>query len=266
MTQLEWESHVVEYVSWAYNFTKSKNGRASPLKAEIPLLGPRFIPPSYMHAHRRRSVPDIQPETAYMKVLTVIHPLYFDTLAMCPKCDATGADVAWSGWTSTGHCEVHGLDREETALGYQLRCKNCAGVAVGEKTSSKNGEGSHCFSTTNHTFWERREHWQVPGEYSVQRENVRFTHSILVAGVPHFMKRCALTRELFNLIIEFRLSMTSAGLAEHIRREQYQRCVSEGRLLSAQNSISADTTKSDWRTCRAMSDSLTRANGAYSRC
>lgn len=170
VTQLEWEAHVVEYVGWAYNLTKSKGGRASPLKADVPLLGPRFLPPTYLHTCRRSSTPQIQPETAYMKAITIVHPLYFDTLAMCPKCDATGADISWSGWTSTGHCEVHGLEREETALGYQLRCKRCAGATIGQKASSKNGEGSHCFTTTNHTFWERREHWQVPGEYCVQKE------------------------------------------------------------------------------------------------
>lgn len=42
------------------------------------------------------------------------------------------------------------------------------------------------------------------------------------AGIPHFMKRCALTRDLYNLITEFRLTMTSAGLAEHIKRKYRQ--------------------------------------------
>lgn len=165
--QLEWAAHVVEYVVWAYDLTKGKNG-VSPLKSNIPLLGPRFLPPAYWHLHRRHSTPEIDPKTAYMKALTIVHPLYFENLAMCPKCDATGADIVWSGWTSTGHCEVHGLEREETALGYQLRCKRCAGIASSQKSSSKNGEGSYCFTTTNHTFWERREHWQIPGEYPMQ--------------------------------------------------------------------------------------------------
>lgn len=42
-----------------------------------------------------------------------------------------------------------------------------------------------------------------------------------IAAIPFFMKRCALTRDLFNLIIEFRLKMTSAGLSENIRREYH---------------------------------------------
>src|SRR5215471_15940914 len=41
----------------------------------------------------------------------------------------------------------------------------------------------------------------------------------LLDGMPHFFKRCAVTRDLFNLIIEFRPSLTSGGLSEHIKRE-----------------------------------------------
>lgn len=166
MDQLEWEAHVVEYVDWVYNLSKSKTG-LSPVRAEIPFLGPHFLPPGYLHENRRKATANIHPETAYMKPLTIIHPLYFDNIATCPRCDATGDDVAWSGWTTTGHCEVHGVEREETALGYQLRCKQCAEAKGGEKKPSKNGEGTHCFATTNHTFWERREHWEVPGKHGI---------------------------------------------------------------------------------------------------
>ncbi|EIW51484.1 uncharacterized protein TRAVEDRAFT_137338, partial [Trametes versicolor FP-101664 SS1] len=161
--QLEWAVHVVEYVVWVYNMTKSNTG-LGPLRAEVPLLGPRFLPPGYLHAQRRHSMPDINPETSYLKALTIIHPFYFDDLARCPWCDATGEDVSWGGWTSTGHCEVHGVDREETALGYQLRCLRCSGAPSNQKKPSKNGEGTHCFTATNHTFWEHREHWQIPGK------------------------------------------------------------------------------------------------------
>jgi len=40
-----------------------------------------------------------------------------------------------------------------------------------------------------------------------------------LGGVPHFLKRCAVTRELYNLLIELRPSSTSGGIAEHIERE-----------------------------------------------
>lgn len=144
---------------------KTKTGMG-PLRAEIPLLGPRFLPPSYLHRNRRKAMADVTPEIAYMKPFTAIHPLYFD-IAKCPRCDATGDDVTWNGWTTTGHCEVHGLEREETTLGYQLRCKRCAMVSDDQKKPSKNGEGTHCWATTNYMFWERREHWEIPGKYGV---------------------------------------------------------------------------------------------------
>ncbi len=41
----------------------------------------------------------------------------------------------------------------------------------------------------------------------------------LAVGIPHFLKKSALTRDLFNLIVEFRLTGTAAGIAEHIRRQ-----------------------------------------------
>ncbi|CDO77058.1 hypothetical protein BN946_scf184455.g8 [Trametes cinnabarina] len=196
MQQLEWEAHGVEYVSWAYNSVKAN----APLKADIPLLGPRFQPPTYLHMQRRDSRKSATPGIAYLKTITIVHPLYYPELTQCPRCDAKGSDVAWNGWVATGHREVHGLEREETALGYQLRCARCQKEVKAQQASSKNGEGTYCFATTNHSFWERREHWEIP------------------AGIPFFTKRCAVTRELFNLIIEFRISMTSAGLAEHIHQ------------------------------------------------
>lgn len=225
-----------------------------------------------MHNFRRHSMPDIHPETAYLKAFTIIHPLYFgDSIAICPKCDATGSDVSWSGWTSTGHCEVHGLDREETALGYQLRCQRCSKAASDQKTSIRNGEGTYCFSTTNHTFWERREHWTIPGEsYARSTPLARSTHLHDPAqdGIPHFMKRCALTRQLFNVVIEFRLLMTSAGLAENIRRE----CDLTALLLPPelevrhnQNSIYIGTTRKGLLTLRLSSGSSRRARRAWCR-
>jgi hypothetical protein len=43
---------------------------------------------------------------------------------------------------------------------------------------------------------------------------------LYTGGIPRFFKRCAVTRELYDLIIELRPSMTSAGLAEHFKREK----------------------------------------------
>ena len=46
----------------------------------------------------------------------------------------------------------------------------------------------------------------------------------MLAGVPIFLKRSAVTRELFNLIIEFQLRMTAGGMEEHIRRMYPEFC------------------------------------------
>ena len=47
----------------------------------------------------------------------------------------------------------------------------------------------------------------------------------MVGEIPIFYKRCALTRELFNLVVELRPSMTSAGLAEQLKREFLPVCL-----------------------------------------
>ena len=60
------------------------------------------------------------------------------------------------------------------------------------------------------------------GSFQVSRacSNVYSTGAYLILdGVPHFTKRCAVTPELFNVIIEFRPSGTAGGLAERIHRE-----------------------------------------------
>jgi len=69
-----------------------------------------------------------------------------------------------------------------------------------KKPGNHGGEGSFCYATTNPLFWER---W----------------HHASLGTIPHFFKRCAMTRELLDLVIELRPSHTSMGLAENIKRE-----------------------------------------------
>ncbi|KAJ7676042.1 hypothetical protein DFH06DRAFT_1466749 [Mycena polygramma] len=193
--QLRWEANVVEYVTFLKNETKPKTGKKSTtgpqqLKPGIPIYGPKFFPPSLTDTRLRAD--KIKPDTAYLRPTNIIHPVYYPTLAKCPECGST--DISWDSWNATGSREVHGLKREETALGYQLRHEACLGASGG--TVIKN----RCFATTNQAFWKNWQHWEVP------------------RGIPHFFSRCAVTRELFDLIIEFRLSSTSGGLAEHIKQ------------------------------------------------
>ncbi|KAG1721192.1 hypothetical protein EDB19DRAFT_1773743, partial [Suillus lakei] len=52
---------------------------------------------------------------------------------------------------------------------------------------------------TNPEFWHTWPHWSIS------------------VGIPVFFRRCAVTRELFDLLIELWLSSTAGGLAENIR-------------------------------------------------
>lgn len=41
---------------------------------------------------------------------------------------------------------------------------------------------------------------------------------MLSEDVPHFFKRCAVTRELYKHIVELRPSSTASGLEENVKR------------------------------------------------
>src|ERR1700677_2326504 len=126
ISQLEWEANIVEYVNFLYKSTKhhgnsKKNAPPPNLLKEIPLLGPHFIPPSYLHIQKRQPTPTIQPQTTYLKPLNIVHPFYYAGLGKCcPQCDSS--DVQWDGWTTSHHRDVHGIQEEETVLGFQLLC------------------------------------------------------------------------------------------------------------------------------------------------
>ena len=145
------------------------------LAPEIPIYGPRFEPPTYMALRKRDVAVDIKPDTSYVRPLTIIHPFYFPELAKCPQCHSE--NVKWEGWNSYGYRDVHGLFYEETALGVQLNCKDCAKRAEVKRAESKQGESKqaeekqaaekqakihHCFATTNVIFWENKNLWEIP--------------------------------------------------------------------------------------------------------
>lgn len=166
--QLEWEAQVVEYTAYLYKKTSvhgnASAGTTAPLLSKgIPLLGPRFIPPGFLHALKRGDIKDIKPSTAYLKPFTVVHPVYFPSiLEVCPQCQTN--DVRWDGWNTTGGREIHGIRKEERAIGYQLRCNVCEQkFGKGGAEHTKNGPG-YCFSTTSQTFWAKWEFWKIPCE------------------------------------------------------------------------------------------------------
>jgi hypothetical protein len=126
--QLVWNAHIIEYVNYLYDHTSvhgncSKGTIADSLPQNVPILGPRFVPPSYLHVEKRQKCPMVQPATAYIKPLNVVHPFYYPTISQCPQCDS--ANIKWDSWTPTGHREVHGIRLEECAIGFQMRCNDC---------------------------------------------------------------------------------------------------------------------------------------------
>src|SRR5882757_7594879 len=60
------------------------------------------------------------------------------------------------------------------------------------------------------------------GNFHVSIETaIRFSELLKMrklGGIPYFFSRSATSRDLFNLITELRPALTSAGIAEHIRR------------------------------------------------
>lgn len=116
--QYEWEAEVVEYINYITDKTRTRSTKALArpcLDSKVPILGPRFLPPSYL------------------KALCAIHPFYFPELAKCPRCNGTN-NVQWDGWTGTGPRDVHGLMVDEAALGTQLRCENSKDIALQQLT------------------------------------------------------------------------------------------------------------------------------------
>ncbi|KAK7027758.1 hypothetical protein R3P38DRAFT_3190841 [Favolaschia claudopus] len=206
--QLTFEANVVEYVALMYTESRhhgnSKSTGPKILPKGFPILGPRFVPPSLLEA-RKRTPANIQPQSLYIRPLNVVHPFYYDDFC-CPQCDST--DIKWDSWTGGGaRGVVHGVRCEERAIGYQLRCNECkkkygqGGSEAGAK-GPDNEKLGYSFATTNPKFWAKRQHWEIP------------------RGVPIFFHRCALTRELFDLIIELRPSTTSElHLLEYKQRE-----------------------------------------------
>lgn len=177
--QLEWVAHIVQYVNYVHETVKIHGNAKSVNKTSkrtvdlsIPLLGPYFLPPSQFHTLQREAVPTIKPHIHYIRPLTVIHPLYFPHLLKCPECGSTNPkDVSWDQWTTTGYRDVHGLRREEVALGIQLRCTGCS-----DRLTPSGAKAARCFATTNHQFWEKWEHWQIPRKCSILMSKLKWAY------------------------------------------------------------------------------------------
>ncbi|KIK32267.1 hypothetical protein CY34DRAFT_101869 [Suillus luteus UH-Slu-Lm8-n1] len=127
---------------------------------------------------------------------------------------------------------------DEGAIGTQLRCENCKMDPKSKKGSQQQSSGEHdeegdsrtqlkghCFATTNPEFWCNWAHWSIP------------------IDIPIFFQRCAVTRDLFDLLIELCPSSTAGGLAENIRRKsQFKWLLCTMNLLVIGVSVSFDNT------------------------
>ena len=52
LAQLKWEAEVVEYVASLWNATHCRSQKAMTAKTlgfDVPILGPHFVPPAYLH-------------------------------------------------------------------------------------------------------------------------------------------------------------------------------------------------------------------------
>ena len=191
LAQLKWEAEVVEYVASLWNATRCCSQKATTAKTlgfDVPILGPRFVPPAYLHTQLRPGPTNIQPDVQYLKPINIIHPLYYPELAKCPQC-LSSSDVSWEGWTTTGARELHGVSHEETTIGLQLRCHSCkhnrggsenspagnvemvvdGGETEGLAASSESNkdidakDGGYCFALMSHVYWKGWNHWEIPG-------------------------------------------------------------------------------------------------------
>lgn len=159
----------MEYIDTVYGMTKvhgnaKQNTSPTNLQSEIPIIGPFFEPPGYLHLQKRNAICSIEPESMYLLPITMVHPFFYPNLESCPGCGSN--NTHWDGWTPTGPREVHGLRREERALGFQLRCKDCKSI---------NGK-DYCFATTSAEFWKNCQHWEIPREL---RNNLEFLFLLL---------------------------------------------------------------------------------------
>lgn len=135
-----------------------KKSTPAPLSKDVPLLGPRFTSPRYLHATKRQYTALINPDVQYLRPVTIIHPVYYEDIARCPTCKS--ADVTWDSWNATGPCEVHGVSEEGTAIVYQLRCTSCHSRS--KKLAVEGANLQYCFVSTSAEFWAQYKHWEIP--------------------------------------------------------------------------------------------------------
>ncbi|GJF00469.1 hypothetical protein PsYK624_167570 [Phanerochaete sordida] len=132
-------------------FHKTWSGEPS-----VPLYGPRFTPPSFNDVNIRNANPLIEATIAYLKPITVVHPVFFPELKQCPR-DKAHQSVSWDSAgrlleaaRSTGFCKR----RRQSDISYAEWTATRTDRIL-PRLRQKRGErsGMHCFATTNDIFW-----------------------------------------------------------------------------------------------------------------
>jgi hypothetical protein len=76
------------------------------------------------------------------------------------------------------------------------------------------------YSLTSPEYWEHYHHFEIPGRpFRVRLLSAMVSNLLFSDGIPHFFAQSAVTRELFNLIVELHPSTKSASIEENVKRK-----------------------------------------------
>lgn len=149
---MEFAAQVCQYVKVMYGKLLA-NGKCDP---NLPLYGPRFLPPSPTIVYRNPlSSSEISTRDFYLKPVTVVHELYWPSLLRCPTCEKANRQkpsLQRQGFTPEGPRTVHGIKEEEYVIGTKIRCRTCANL----------NEDRIQWSFTSSEFWSDRMYWEIP--------------------------------------------------------------------------------------------------------
>ena len=206
--ELTWVSHVVEYL---HRLPDHLVGLDKRLPEGMQLHGPTFKPPS-LDEHLLHG-DELKPEDMYIRPVTVLHPLYFPDLKMCPR--DRSHKPQWDGFTTSGPRTVYGVNAPELALGYQIRCRQCSAHDL------KGGAQQTCFGTASPQYWAGVPHWERPRECSKILSRALMNLRDSSAEVPMVFQKSAVTRALYDWIIEGLLKTTAGALEASLTRKHH---------------------------------------------
>src|SRR5258705_10217954 len=87
LVQFKFIAHIAQYVKYITQLlgTLKRPGHDS-LPDSVPLLGPRFLPPTPHLLSKHRKIPLMLPDAYYVCPITIIHPVFYPFSIHCPTC------------------------------------------------------------------------------------------------------------------------------------------------------------------------------------